>query len=339
MKRRRSRRQWWALGGIVALALLLIGSYVVYRVGLLPAAETGSAQNFQIKSGESVPNIATNLHEAGLIRSRNAFISYLNFHNLRSKIKAGTYSLAPTMPAPQIADLLAVGKTLSTQIVIPEGYRLSQIRKLVGEYGITGADFDAAVKAAYSYPFLASKPATANLEGYLFPDSYEIGATTTAATLVQTMLTTFGERVGEEYVTAFSAQGLNLHQAVTLASLVEKEVSIEADRPVVAQIFLKRYRMGMALGSDVTTAYAAELAGVPFNLDINSPYNTRKFVGLPPGPISSPGLSALDAVARPAKTDYLYFISGADNKTYYGKTYAEHEANIRRHGLAGGAHR
>jgi len=100
---------------------------------------------------------------------------------------------------------------------------------------------------------------------------------------------------------------------------------------VVAQIFLKRLKLGQALGSDVTTHYAADLLGVPFNTDLNSPYNTRRVVGLPPGPICSPGLSAMDAVAHPAGTDYLFFLSGKDGKTYFAKTYAEHQLNIKKH--------
>jgi UPF0755 protein len=226
---------------------------------------------------------------------------------------------------------LVSGKALTNRLIVPEGYRLAQIQKMAAQYGIAEADFAAAVKAPHAQSFLATKPATVDLEGYLFPDSYEIDKATTATSLVDTMLATFGERVGPEYVQAFAAEGLTLHQGLTLASVVEREVNIPEDRPIVAQIFLKRFKTGMALGSDVTVHYAADLLGVPFNLDLNSPYNTRKYPGLPPGPICNPGLSALDAVAHPATTDYLFFLTGKDGKDYFAKTYAEHQQNIDRH--------
>jgi UPF0755 protein len=331
LRRHRTKRQWIALAGLTSIVLILAGTYVSYRLGLRPAAASGTAQVFEIKSGERVPQIADRLKAAGLIRSRNSFISYLNFHNLRGHVNAGTYSLQPTQSGAAIAQILAHGHTLTNNLLIPEGSRLSQIRDLVVEHGISKADFDAALSAPHTQAFLATKPADVDLEGYLFPDSYEISPTTTAADLVNTMLDTFGDRVGSEYVQAFSAQGLNLHQGLTLASIVEREVNIPADRPVVAGIFLNRLKADMPLGSDVTAHYAAELQGVPFNVNIDSKYNTRRYPGLPPGPICSPGLEALDAVAHPAKTDYMYFLTGKDGKTYYAKTYAEHQQNIAQH--------
>jgi len=145
------------------------------------------------------------------------------------------------------------------------------------------------------------------------------------------MLDDFGQRVGPQYAAAFAAEGLTLHQGLTLASIVEREVNKPADRPIVAQIFLKRFHMGMPLGSDVTTQYASDLAGMAFNLNLDSPYNTRKNAGLPPGPICSPGLGSLDAVAHPAATDYLYFLAGSDGVTYYANTLAEHNVNVAKH--------
>jgi UPF0755 protein len=328
--RRRGRWLNWRTGGSI-VAGLAVAIYVIYRLGLQPVAATGAARQFEVKSGQSVPQIATNLKTAGLIRDRNAFITYLNFHGLRGELKAGLYNLSPSMSAPAIAQRLASGHTDINRLVVPEGSRLADIKALATQHGITAADFKAALAAPHSQSFLAGKPATVDLEGYLFPDSYDISPTTTAADLVNTMLDTFGRRVGPEYAQAFAAQGLTLHQGLTLASIVEREVNIATDRPIVTQIFLRRLKEKMPLGSDVTVHYAADLAGVPFNLDINSPYNTRKFAGLPPGPICSPGLGALDAVAHPAATDYLYFLTGKDGKDYFARTYAEHQRNIALH--------
>lgn len=323
---RRSRIIALVVACIVGLGLT--GSYLAYRFGLQPVSSDTTTVSFTISAGQNAPAIATALKSAGLIRDRNAFVSYVNFHGLRAKLKTGVYELSPSMSANAIADRIAGGRTLTRQLVVPEGYTLSQIETAAVAAGISKSDFQAALKANYNYAFLAGKPAGVPLEGYLFPDSYSLNAGTTAQQMVELMLTTFADRVGPEYIQAFTAQGLTLHQGLTLASIVEREVNIAADRPVVAQIFLKRFKSGQSLGSDVTTEYAAKLLGVPFNIDINSPYNTRRFAGLPPGPICSPGLSALDAVARPATTDYLYFLSGKDGKTYFAKTYSEHQGNI-----------
>lgn len=328
LKQRFTKRQKWLVGGgIIILCVALIG-YVAYRVGLGASASAGQTQIFVVKRGENANAVATNLKRAGLIRNRTAFLTYLNFHGLRTRLKAGTYSVSPTKSGPFIVNILIGGQTLINRIIVPEGYRIAQIKDLAAKKGISKTDFDAALAAPHAQSFFASKPKGVSLEGYLFPDSYEVGETTTATQLVETMLQNFGQRVGPEYAQAFAAQGLSLHQGLTLASIVEREVNIPADRPIVAQIFLKRFREKQPLGSDVTVHYASDLAGVAFNLDINSPYNTRKFVGLPPGPIASPGLSALDAVARPAHTSYNYFLSGNDGKTYYANTYSEHQLNI-----------
>jgi UPF0755 protein len=319
------------VGGAVAVVCLGIIGYVSYRVGLGAATSAGATQIFEIKSGENANTVSTQLKGAGLIRNRTAFLTYLNFHGLRTKLKAGTYSISPTKSGPFIAEIITGGQALINRLTIPEGYTLSQIEAAAAKRGISEANFEAALKAPHSQAFLADKPSGVSLEGYLFPDSYEVNSTTSASQLVNAMLDDFGQHVGPEYVQAFAAEGLTLHQGLTLASIVEREVNISTDRPIVAQIFLKRYREKQPLGSDVTVHYASDLAGVPFNLDIDSPYNTRKYVGLPPGPIANPGLSALDAVAHPASTTYNYFLTGNDGKTYYANTYAEHQLNIQKY--------
>ncbi len=317
--------------GLIILVVLLGSLYVSYRLGLRPVASTGAAREFTVATGENAPTIAQHLVDAGLLRDRNAFVTYVNFHLLRPRLKVGLYSISPTLSGSQIANLLAGGRTLSKRFVVPEGYTLVQIEAEAASIGITKAQFKAALATPHSQVFLAAKPAGVSLEGYLFPDSYQIGSATTAASLVGEMLDNFGKRVGPEYTQAFAAEGLSLHQGLTLASIVEREVNTPADRAVVAQIFLKRLKLGQALGSDVTAHYAADLLGVPFNTNLDSPYNTRLVVGLPPGPICSPGLSAMDAVAHPAGTDYLFFLSGKDGKTYFAKTYAEHQLNIKKY--------
>ena len=320
------RRRWWLI--ITALVVIIIGGYSWYRLELR-AVGSGASQAFIIKPGETAPFIATELKTAKLIRNRDAFITYLNFHGLRSQVKAGSFSLSPSYSSPKIAELITSTATSLNQLVIPEGYTIAQIETAAAKRGITKADFEAALAAPHTQSGLSTKPASVNLEGYLFPDSYEVvPGSTTAASLVNAMLDNFDARVGTTYVADFAAENLTRHQGLTLASIVEREVSRPEDRPIVAQVFLKRIKLGMPLGSDVTVDYAAALLGTTFSTTLNSPYNTYLHAGLPPGPISNPGLSALDAVAHPAATDYLYFVAGSDGVTHFASTYAEHQANV-----------
>lgn len=316
---------------VVGPLLLFAAVYTGYRLGLRPIALEGAPVEFSVSAGENAPQIGERLVAAGLLRSRNSFVTYINLHGLRPRLKAGRYSLSPTLSASAIADLLASGETLTKRLVIPEGYRITQIENSAATLGISKADFKAALAAPHAQSFLASKPAGVDIEGYLFPDSYAVSSGISATTLVNAMLDNFAARVGPEYAQAFAAEGLTLHQGLTLASIVEREVNTAADRPVVAQIFLKRFKEGTTLGSDVTTVYAAELLGKPFDVNLDSRYNTRRYPGLPPGPICSPGLSALDAVAHPSGTNYTYFLSGKDGKTYFANTYAQHQQNIVKH--------
>jgi UPF0755 protein len=320
-------RHWWALAA-AAVGLTIIVGYSWYRTELRPAG-SGPAQVFVVAPGTNAPKVASALHDARLIRNRNAFLTYMNFHGLRGLLKAGSYSIAPSESSPQIAAILTRGDSSLGELVIPEGYTIKQIEAAAAKRGIATSDFEAALAAPHSQAILATKPAGVSLEGYLFPDSYQIiPGTTTASSLVTAMLGDFAARVGTTYNQAFAAEGLSLHQGLTLASIIEKEVSRPSDRPIVAQVFLKRLKLGIPLGSDVTVDYAASLLGTTFNTGLNSPYNTYLHAGLPLGPICNPGLSSLDAVAHPAATDYLYFVAGTDGVTHFATTYAQHQQNI-----------
>lgn len=331
----RARRRLLARLGIVAFVLVFAGAYINYRLGLEPVSSHGANQEFVVAKGDNAPAVARHLAAAGLIRDRTAFVTYINLHGLRGDLKTGTYLFNPTMSGVAIADAISSGHTYSRRLLVPPGYRISDIENSVAELGITQADFQAALAAPHSQSFLATKPAGVDLEGYLFPDSYSVAADTTATQLVNAMLDNFGHHVGTEYQQAFAAEGLSLHQGLTIASIVEREVNNSTDRPIVAQVFLKRLKAGMPLGSEVTARYAASQLGVPFTVSVPSPYNTLLHAGLPPGPICSPGLGSLDAVAHPATTDYLYFFTDKNGTDHFEHTFAEQEANIAKYGLAG----
>ena len=322
----RRRRPYWLVAPVIVL--LAVCGYVWYLLELRPVG-TGSAIAFDIKSGQSAPVVATALRQQHLIRNRDAFLTYLNFHGLRTKLKAGTFSLSPAQSSAHIATALTGTASSLNQLVIPEGYTITQIETAAAGHGITAASFNVALAAPHTQSGLSTKPADINYEGYLFPDSYEvIPGSTTAASLVTAMLDNFDTKVGTTYDSAFTAEGLTRHQGLTLASIVQKEVGRSEDQPMVAQVFLTRLKEGISLGSDVTVDYAAQLLGTTFSTTINSPYNTYSNKGLPPGPICNPGLSALDAVAHPAATDYLYFVADSSGVTHFETTYAEHQTDV-----------
>lgn len=317
----------WRWVGAAALGLLLL-NYVWYRYNLLPVSSDKSEVGFTVAAGERPPLTAQRLQRAKLIRSDWAFMLYLTLHGWRSQIRAGDYLLQPSQSSSQIAKTLVGGRVQRNLLVVPEGSTVKEIGERAAKRGVAESEFNTALAARYEYDFLATKPANVGLEGYLFPDSYQVRSTTGASALVRTMLDNFGRKLTDEHVAGFARLGLNLHQGITLASIVEQEVADPEDRRKVAQVFLKRLRIGQALESDPTTQYAADLLGKPFDLKLASPYNTYHQRGLPPGPICNPGLDAIAATIDPAKTDYLYFVSADDGTTYFAKTFDEHQRNV-----------
>jgi UPF0755 protein len=343
MKRKISLPHWqgaprWlqlSLAGLLGLFTLVYGWY---RFNLLPASGPVShASAFGISQGESPATIAARLEEAKLIRSASAFLVYATLHGQRGRLQAGYYELNPGHATPTIARMLASGQIKSRALVVPEGYRLSQIRTRALEAGLKAADWDASLAANYEHQALAGRPAGATLEGYLFPDTYQVSVNTTPQAVIRAMLNNFEARISQDLRQRLSAKGFNLHQAVTLASIIERESRTDEDRPKIAQVFLRRLQIGMKLDSDVTVQYAADLE--PGEQErtaeqiraLNSPYNTYKNAGLPPGPIANPGLDAFEAILNPAATDYLYFVADKAGKTHFSRNFEEHQRNIERY--------
>lgn len=326
---RKSARKRLVWGGLLVIILIVGGFYAWYQIGLRPANPQQSATvDFEIPSGQRTPDIAKRLKQAGLIRDKDIFITYVDLHGLRAQLQAGTYSLSPSKSTPEIADILSGGKVVKDLLVVPEGSTLVQIKKLAADHGILEADFKTALTDQYTSQYASQRPSSLDLEGYLFPDGYQVTSSVNAHKLIQLMLTDFDQKLTPDIVQAFTSERLTVHQGITLASMVEKEVANAADRPIVAQVFLSRIKAGQMLQSDVTVQYAANQAGVPFDLKLNSPYNTYMVKGLPIGPICNPGISAINAAAHPASTNYLYFVAGKDGKTHFARTLAEHEANV-----------
>jgi len=318
--------------GLVLVVLFVIGAVVAHFVydnnlkAIKPAGAPG--QHFVVNSGDAVATIGANLYSQKLIRSAWAFRLYVDAKDLRADLQAGTYTITPSDSTPKIVDQLVKGKVTTDLVTILPAQRLDQVKSAFLKAGYSQAEVEAAFNPAQyeGSPALADKPPSASLEGFLYPDSYQKDASTTANQIVAESLSEMDKHLSPDIRSAFATEGLSVYQGVTLSSIVEQEVSHPADRAQVAQVFLKRLQTGMMLGSDVTATYGARLNGLQPSLTYDSSYNTLIHTGLPPGPISNVSESSLTAVAHPANTDWLYFVSGDNGNTYFSKTLEEHQA-------------
>jgi UPF0755 protein len=337
--KRRQRRWPKRVMVIAALAVaLVVGATItvrqMYFANLKPVSSTSQrAQLVTIEPGSTVEQIATQLEDAGLIRSAWAFKLYVSSKEARGDLQAGTYSIDANMSVPEIVALLTHGKVATDLVTILPGQRIDQVRSSFINYGFKESEVDAALDAnAYAnHPALVDKPANASLEGYLYPDSFQRTKNTLVQEVVKRSLDEMQKYLTPELREAFAAQGLSTYQGITLASIVEQEASTQADREQVAQVYLKRLRIGMKLDADPTAYYGARLDGQPLTVKYDSPYNTYFNRGLPPTPVSNVSASSLQAVAHPSNTDWLYFVAGDDGVTHFSRTLADHEAATRQY--------
>lgn len=343
-RRTKSRLKWILLGLATLIIIALIGAYLLYQYLLSPASSDtkGSKQVVQITEGQSPRQIVAMLEQKKLIRSAQALYVHMMLAGTSASIKAGSYTLSPSQSAPQILTTLTAGKADQLSVLIYPGSTLGLFKNTTEDQNVISSlrkvgfndnEINTALTAQYSRPELfAGKPKDSSLIGYIYGETYTFPLGTSATTVVDRALGELESVVKKNDLAAkYKKQGLTLYQGITLASIVQREVTNPEDEKRVAGIFLKRLRSDAQLGSDVTYEYAAKLSGEPATPNLDSPYNTRKFKGLPPGPISNPGLSALLAVADPVISDNLYFLSGDDGKTYFATTNQQHEENIKRY--------
>lgn len=330
-KRKRIRVILLIIVGVIVLALLGLVGWYTYSLQPRDAADT-APRSIDIVSGTTPSQIATTLEQKGIIRSSTSFTLYTKLHGRQSSLQAGLYEFHPSQSVAQIVDRLQAGpETNEIQITFLPGATLRDHKKVLLEHGYSEAEIEEAFAATYDHPVFASKPETADLEGYIFGETHRF----TKGTPVKTILERYFDDLyavveKEDLVTLYQAQGLTLYQGITLASIIQRESGGD-DEAQIAQVFLLRLKEGMQLGSDVTYQYIADKTGVERSTTLDSPYNTRRYTGLPPGPISSPGVASLKAVAHPAEGTYLFFLSGDDGVTYFAHTNEEHDKNIRDH--------
>lgn len=321
---------------ISALLLILIGILVIvvwYEWAIRPLdANDKNHVRVTIESGEPPAQIAKELKEAKLIRSLYAFQVYTRVSGQEDKLQAGTYAFAPNQSVEEIVKNMTSGKTDEFSITILPGQTLKDIKTMLLGHGYTGDEVDEALTAPYTNNLVLSRPSGASLEGFFYPDTYNVLSDETLPTIFERIFNHYSDVLAENDIAAgFAAHGLNVYQGITLASIVQREVPGATDQTRVAGVFYNRLDADMTLGSDVTFIYAASLLNVEPTPSLDSPYNTRINKGLPPTPISNPELSALKAVANPATSNYLFFLSGDDDVTYFATTDAEHQQNIEQH--------
>jgi UPF0755 protein len=326
------RRVGLLLVGLIVLALCgVLISHHVYNLDLQAVSTDQKTQIFTVKKGSSVKQIASNLQHDHLIRSAWAFQLYVHSKELNNLLQAGTYALSPSQTTISIVTTMTRGKVTTRLVTILPGRRIDQIRADLINDGFSPSAVKQALEPAQyaDLPALAYKPAT--LEGLLWPDSFQKDATTAPSFIIRESLVEMGQHLTPDLQGAFAAEGLTTYRGLTLASIIEQEVSKPADQTQVAQVFLTRFKAGSTLGSDVTANYGAIEAGQSPNLRYDSPYNTLIHPGLPPSPISTVSTSALAAAAHPASTNWLYFVTGDDGTTYFSTNLQDHQSQTQQY--------
>ena len=335
-----------------------LSAYLSMHQGELnqPVSQDPTPVTFVVEPGETAAAVATRLDEEGLVVNGEVFRRFMTYHGLDVSLEAGTYSLRPNMTMHEIAEALQYGGTNAVTVTIPEGWRMEQTGWLLEQQGLMRSDdfLAYAGSAQYDYPWLADRPPGASLEGFLFPDTYELTAEATPDTFVDLMLATFDARIAPEIAgrltgrTIFDLElgdyrPLTVYDVVTLASIVEREAVVDEERAVIASVYYNRLdpvfieETALRLSSDPTIQYAKGFDPETGNWwnpmlpgegqTIESPYNTFKVQGLPPGPIASPGLASILAVLAPTDTDYLYFHAVGDGSHVFASTLEEHLQN------------
>lgn len=330
---RSKKHMFWWIGA--AIALLLIGGiagWVWYQNELSPVNPRNEERVTVTIEPNAVPmEIAQILKDEELIRSVEAFTLYTRLTGLQGSLQAGTYRLSQSESTPEIVAHLTNGNVDTIDITFLPGATLAEHKEVLSDAGYGEEEIDQAFAASYDSPLFDGKPVTADLEGYIYGETYRVASSASVEDILRMTFAEFESTLTTQNLRAgFAAQDLSLFQAITLASIIQRE-SIGGDEPQIAQVFYRRLAEDMVLGSDVTYQYIADKTGVARDVNLDSPYNTRRYPGLPPGPIASPGLASLKAVASPAAGDYLFFLSGDDDVTYFARTLEEHEANIRAH--------
>ena len=347
---------------LVIIVAVIVASYLIGRTpgdvlsSSLDRVDGGGPSTatvqYTLKDGETAAQVAADLKQLGVIDSADQFEFVARLTGVQDQLRAGAYTLHKGSSPAIVVDQMSLASDLpALRVTFPEGIRIEQMAELAEKAGFgTQQQFLDAVKSATPPPAIAAMEPAAGavpqyrLQGFLFPDTYILPQGSTASDLVTLMLQTFVDKFTPALEQQAKEHGLTPYQALTMASIVEREAVLDSERPIIAGVFMNRLAKGDKLGADPTTQFAVALdpANVAkygwwktdlseSDLAINSPYNTRLNPGLPPGPITNPGLKSIEAACNPARTDYYYFVANskkADGSHLFSVTLEEQDANI-----------
>ena len=322
---------------ILGIALLLaatVATWLALRFLLTPLTPPPGT-TVVIHRGESFPIVAGQLAAAGVVTAARPLRLLARWRGDAGKVQAGEYAFSAPATPNAVLDRLVAGDVVRVTVTIPEGWTLREIAARLAEKGLARQDEILRLAADPQLLRTLDIPGP-SLEGYLFPETYTLASGTSPRQILEMMVREFRQRLTPEIAAAARARGLDIHQLVTLASIVQKEAGSAAEMPVIAAVFFNRLHRHMPLQSDPTVIY-----GIPdfdgnltrADLERKTPYNTYRIAGLPPGPIANPGTAALAATARPAAVDYLYFVARGDGSHAFSATLAEHNRAVRRYQL------
>jgi UPF0755 protein len=311
---------------LIFFAVVFAALFIFWWKIKAPLNSSGETIILKVEKGESAQTIAENLKNAGLIKSSFLFRLYVFLSLDQYDLKPGEYELSPKMSIRDIGNILALGGTNEVLIVIPEGFNLKQVEDKLIKANLIKLDALANFKFLENIPeILSDKSKMASLEGYLFPDTYRFFKDAVLSDIVGKMIGNLSDKLTPDLQAAIKNSKYNFYEILTMASLVEKEVSKDSDRSVVAGILWKRLKAGMPLQVDATLVYITgrnEIGDADKKID--SRYNTYFYRGLPKGPIANPGISAIKAALFPEVSPYWYYLSAKDGTTIFSKTLEEH---------------
>lgn len=323
---------------ILAFLFLLSFGTTIFFLQTVPQGRSIGKIRIEIAAGQPVHAIATLLREKGLIRSALLFRLYLRSKGQDRSLRTGSFLLSPDASYAEIVKALVSGEGRDVAVTIPEGYTMREIDALLASMDLIGAGellacaggLPREVGCDFSrFEFLPSRGS--RLEGYLFPDTYFVAVQKLVPQLfLERLLATFEERVVEGLQTDLRVSGRSLQEVITMASLIERETRTAEERPIVSGILWKRFDAGTVLDVDATVRYALGKMTGPLtkeDLEEDSPYNTRRYRGLPPGPIANPGLASINAALHPEDSPYFYYLHDREGHIHYAITNEEHNLN------------
>ena len=320
--------------GLLVLIWIMISLF--YYQGTRPASQDSRSITFEVKPGMTLKQVTLELFNQRLILSPSAFQAIAYIQDKEKQIMVGEFSLSPSMLPTEIILRLTSGKTILYPLTIPEGYRITEIASLLDTQGL--ASSEVFILQTQDKDLIKSMDIpTDSLEGYLFPETYYLSKLTPEKKIVQKMVNTFKEKVLKSQLLKSTKESpLSLHEIITLASLIEKETGLDSERKLISSVFHNRLRKNMRLQTDPTVIYAIEKFDGNIrkrDLKIDSPYNTYRYKGLPPGPISSPGIKSIEAAIFPIKSNHLYFVSRQDGSHHFSSTLVEHNQAVKKYQL------